>query len=119
MMLYMAECVQLPSQRAQHERERQQRLKLKRKQRLRLEQEERLEKLALTKRKLQPSAAPKRKVEAAGAPKLKRLVKKSALEQVPPVGGISSDELEDLPLAKRVRRDAAGLSRQAQPYSCV
>ena len=88
----------LPTQHAQHERDRQQRLKLKRK------------------RKPEPSAAPKRKTEPVGTPKLKRLVKKGALEQAPPAGGISSNELEDLPLAKRVCRDAAGVSRQAQPY---
>ena len=106
-MLRIAECVSLPTQRVQHEQDRQRRLKLKRK--LKLKEQQQQEKLALAKRKLEP----KRKAEAAGAPKLKRLVKKSALEQAPPAGGISSDELEDLPLAKRVRRDAAGHSRRA------
>ena len=103
-------------QHAQRERERQQQLKLKRKLKLkqRQQQQQREEKPAAAKRKLEPSAgAPKRKAEPMGPSKLKRLVKQSALGQGQPEQDASSDELEDLPLAKRVRRDADGHSRQA------
>ena len=104
-----------PMQHAQHERERQQKLKLKRKLKLKqLQQQQQQGNPAAAKRKLEPSAgAPKRKAEPSGPPKPKRLVKKSALEQAPPARDGSSDELDDLPLAKRVRRDAAGQSRHA------
>ena len=102
-------------QHAQRERERQQQLKLKRKLKLKQrQQQQQQEKQTAAKRKLEPSAgAPKRKAEPMGPSKLKRLVKQSAPGQGQPEQDASSDELEDLPLAKRVRKDADGHSRQA------
>lgn len=112
-MLYMAEWHSaVATQHVQQERERQQRLKLKRKLKLK-EQQQQQEKTAAVKRKLDPSGAHKRKAEPPGPPKLKRLVKKGAPERALPARGDSSDELEDLPLAKRIRRESTGHSRYA------
>ena len=111
------------TQQAQRERERQQRLKLKRKlkeqQQQQQQQRKQQEKPAAAKQKLDTSGAHKRKAELPGHPKLKRLGKKGAPEQAQPMRGNSSDELEDLPLAKRVRREDLPLAERVRRGSAA